>query len=60
MVDNDPQSEASDDMYSEHDHLRSKPAAEQSENDSVTITAPQPPVIVITISEVLEEAAGEQ
>jgi hypothetical protein len=60
MVDNDPQSETSNDMYSEHDHPRSKSAAEQSENDSVTITAPLPPVIIITISEVLEEAAGEQ
>jgi hypothetical protein len=61
-------SEASDDIYSGpklcshngHNHSRSNLENGQNENHTITITVPQPPVIIVTTSDVLEEAIGEQ
>lgn len=61
-------SEASDDIYSgpkvhshiSHDHSRSNQTIEQNESHTVTIIVPQPPVIIVTTSDVLEATAEQQ
>jgi hypothetical protein len=56
IVISDTQSEASEDIYTVNGNPRSKRAAEQSKSHSASINVRQPPLITVTISEVLEEA----
>jgi hypothetical protein len=53
-------SETCEDIYSELDRPTCKQALEQNESHTVTITVPQTPVIIVTTSNVLEEATGQQ